>query len=186
VYEERKKSSALYFFCSTAAEKESIEKIIVHTILHQIVCSLPPLEGGSFVTSFNRALFNAIPREKYSLNSELEITSWYTEEDLPDIAVSKALANLAPSYHWDALERIDPRVGGKQGLSIIVDGLDEAERQTTGFIKKVYNLSHTYRRGFRKLKFYLLVLVTHGLISQKYSVRCHIHVSNTIRREKVK
>jgi hypothetical protein len=147
VYEERKKSSVLYFFCSTAAEKESIEKIIVHIILHQIVYSLPPLKGGSFVTSFYRALVNAIPREKYSLNSELEITSWYTEEDLPDIAVSKALANLAPSYHWDALERIDPRVGGKQELSIIVDGLDEAERQTTGFIKKVYKfITHLQKR----------------------------------------
>jgi len=161
VEESKKKSFVLHFFCSTAAKKKSIEKVFVHTLLHQIICNLPPLERKSTITLFFRALVNAIPSAVFSPNYERGVTSWYNEEDPPDITVKNALVNLVPEYHWDAL-KVVLDTGEKQELSIIVDRLDDAERQTTGFTKKISEFIAHLQERFSKVK----VLLTSTSYSQ--------------------
>jgi hypothetical protein len=124
--------SALYFFCSTAPMEVSIASTFVSTILHQLVCCLPQLKE-KVTNAFLRTLLNTILREEPLSNPDL---SRFRKVDSTAVTIKKILQASSTGY-WRALRAVMD-ITGKQGLSLIIDGLDKIEHQKCEFIREIY------------------------------------------------
>ena len=120
----------LYFFCSTAAGKQPIVVIFIHTLLDQIVSSSPTSKRGLIVRRFLHSLLEG------AFNKE-RIPNWerrgFNEKDSPDTDIKKLL-NAPANELWAALEAV---LGDEEqrGLSVIVDGLDKVEHHRGELIR---------------------------------------------------
>lgn len=114
----------LYFFCSTAARKEPIIIIFIHTLLDQIVRCSPANERILIVRRFLHSLLEGAFKDGRTPNWE---SRGFNEKDSPDTNIKKIL-NAPANELWAALEAV---LGDEEqrGLSVIVDGLDKVEHQ---------------------------------------------------------
>jgi hypothetical protein len=120
----------LYFFCSTAARKQPIVVIFIHTLLDQIVNCSPANERILIVRRFLHSLLEG------TFNKE-KIPNWerrgFNEKDSPDTDIKKLL-NAPANELWAALEAV---LGDEEqrGLSVVVDGLDKVEHHRGELIR---------------------------------------------------
>jgi ankyrin repeat domain-containing protein 50 len=138
----------LYFFCSTAARKEPIVVIFIHTLLDQIVRCSPTNKRILIVRRFLHSLLEGTFKKE-------RIPSWerrgFDEKDSPDTNIEKIL-NAPASELWAALEAV---LGDEEqrGLSVFVDGLDKVEHQRGELIRGVrVFVKHLHQRTSRVLR----------------------------------
>jgi hypothetical protein len=114
----------LYFFCSTAARKEPIVDIFIHTLLDQIVSCSPTNKRTLIVRRFLHNLLEGTFKKERIPNWERQ---GFNEKDSPDTNIKKIL-NAPANELWAALEAVlcDEE---QRGLSVVVDGLDKVEHQ---------------------------------------------------------
>jgi len=107
----RTNGSVLYFFCSSA-KKSRRSTILIHTLLHQVICCSDDGKGSSIAAAFLSALVDGHQRLQD-----------IREDDAPEKTVQKILS--APDN--ELIEALAEAIkeSGIQGLSIIVDGLQE-------------------------------------------------------------
>lgn len=118
----------LYFFCSTAARKEPIVDIFIHTLLDQIVSCSPTNKRVLIVRRFLHSLLKGTFKKERIPNWE---SRGFNEKDSPDTNIKKIL-NAPANELWAALETVLEAVLGdeeQRGLSVVVDGLDKVEHQ---------------------------------------------------------
>jgi ankyrin repeat domain-containing protein 50 len=114
----------LYFFCSTAARKEPIIVIFIHTLLNQIVRCSPANKRILIVRRFLHSLLEGAFKNGRTPNWE---SRDFNERDSPDANIKKILKAPANEL-WAALEAV---LGDdeQRGLSVVVDGLDKVEHR---------------------------------------------------------
>lgn len=127
--------SVLYFFCSsvaTSSQEQSFAVVFIRALLLQIVSSLPNLEKKkAIIVIFLCCLVDAINSKELALDKE---PYQFQQKDSPHQALSKVL-NVSGGQHWDALKAVLDYQ--KQGLSIVIDGLDKIEHQKSNFLNEV-------------------------------------------------
>jgi hypothetical protein len=122
----------LYFFCSTAARKEPIIVIFIHTLLDQIIRCSPENKRILVVRRFLHSLLEGAFKKGRAPNWERR---GFNEKDSPDTNIEKIL-NAPADELWAALEAV---LGDEEqrGLSVVVDGLDKVEHQQGELIRGV-------------------------------------------------
>ena len=120
----------LYFFCSTAPAKVSFATTFVSTIIHQLACRLPLLKE-KITTVFLRTLLDTIFNDQPPSDPG---RSHFKTVDSAEATV-KNILKAAISGYWSALKAVMKIV---QGLSLIIDGLDEVEHRKVEFIRELY------------------------------------------------
>ncbi|KAF8250955.1 hypothetical protein K440DRAFT_596776 [Wilcoxina mikolae CBS 423.85] len=125
----------LYFFCSTATNAKSVGAAFIHALLQQFTNYLSPLKKKSVVTAFLRVLLDALLSRDSDIDADLK------KGCSPETTIRKTLDALSGSDHWhaNAIKQI-LHIDQAQGLTIIIDGLDEARDQTTDFIRDICSL----------------------------------------------
>ena len=124
----------LYFFCSTAPTKVPIAITFISTIICQLLRSLPGLKE-KVTTVFLRTLLDTILKDEPLLDQHEEL-SRFNRDDSVDATVKKILQATSDGY-WGALRAVVKCIAEKHRLSLIIDGLDIAERQGDEFIPNV-------------------------------------------------
>ena len=143
--------SVVYFFCSTAPRRVPIAITFVSTIVSQLVrCSRELKEGITAI--FLRTLAEAIFREPLS-NPEVPR---FGASDSAEVVLEKTLKAPSDAY-WDALRAV-AYIEQEQVLSLIIDGLDETERQDHEFIRELC----VFIEHLRKRRSTTRVLLTSG------------------------
>jgi ankyrin repeat domain-containing protein 50 len=135
----------LYFFCSTAARKEPIIVIFIHTLLDQIVRCSPANKRILIVRRFLHSLLEGAFEKGRTPNWE---SRGFNEKDSPDTNIKKIL-NAPANELWAALE---VALGDEEqrGLSVVVDGLDKVEYQRGELIRGVRSfVKHLQQRTSR-------------------------------------
>jgi len=125
----------LYFFCSTVTGTESIMAAFTHALLQQLINYLSPLKKISVITAFLRTLLDTV----ICRDSDADADLWRLLKNPdcpPKLKIKKILDVSSVNEHWHAIKQI-LHIEQEQGLTIIIDGLDEARDQKTGFIKEI-------------------------------------------------
>ena len=123
----------LYFFCSTAPTKVPIAITFISTIIHQLLRSLSGLKE-KVTTVFLRNLLDTVLRDEPLLDQQ-EL-SRFNRDDSVEATVKKILQASSDGY-WGALRAVVKCIDREHRVSLIIDGLDNAEHQGDEFIQKV-------------------------------------------------
>ena len=132
--ESGEQHSMLYFFCSTAPTIVPIAITFISTIIHQLLRSLPGLKE-KVTTVFLRTLLDTILRDEPLLDQHEEL-SRFNRDDSVEATVKKILQASSDGY-WGALRAVVKCIDCEHRVSLIIDGLDNAEHLGDEFIQKV-------------------------------------------------
>jgi hypothetical protein len=118
----------LYVFCSTLSGMRSGTTVLIHTMLHQAICSLPPDKQRKTVNIFLRTLIDK------------PFVPWLSDFSRGDSAekVVRKILDDSRNELWDALKAILDAERERK-LSIIIDGL-EVEEQGSEFAAGILSL----------------------------------------------
>ena len=114
--------SALYFFCSTLGRGDPFVVTFVSTIIHQLVCFFPQLKE-QVTRVFLRTLVKAILSDGNPQQPNFKLG------DSAGATVKKILQASSEGY-WSALKAV-MGLERKQGLFLVIDGLDRAGHEFT-------------------------------------------------------
>ena len=120
----------LYFFCSTSPMKTPIAITFVSAIIRQLISS-PDLKekvASVFLYSLLGTTLGKGPLTSQDL-------SHFKREDSVEVTVKKILRASSDGY-WGALRAV-MSIYANQGLSLIIDGLDNAKHENHKFIQEV-------------------------------------------------
>jgi len=148
--DSEKQPIVLYFFCSTASGAKSVAAAFIYALLRQVANYLSPLKRKSFITAFLSVLLDAL----ISKDSNIDADFWRLKKDCsPELTIRKILDELSGNDHWHsiAIKQL-LQIGQAQGLTIIIDGLDEARDQKTDFIKEICSLIAYLKKQTYKFK----------------------------------
>ena len=120
----------LYFFCSTASAQAPLAITFVGTIIHQLDCHLPWLKK-KIITVFLRTLLDTILNDEPLSDPG---RSRFKKGDSAEATMMNILRAASGGY-WSALNAVMKIV---QGLSLIIDRLDEVEHRKVDFIRELY------------------------------------------------
>ena len=126
-----------YFFCSTVTGTKSIMAAFIHALLQQLISYSSPLKKISVITAFLCTLLDTV----ICRDSDADADLWRLIKNpdcSPELKIRKILDVSSVNGHWhaNAIKQI-LHIEQEQGLTIIIDGLDEAKDQKTGFIKEI-------------------------------------------------
>ncbi|KAF8247690.1 hypothetical protein K440DRAFT_643546 [Wilcoxina mikolae CBS 423.85] len=139
---QKARSLVLYFFCSTLSGKRSISSTaeFVHTLLAQIIRSLPPPDGISVINVFLNILLKEISRKEPS-----------STRRLPPMPTLEEI--IKESSGNELLEALSIAIGGEENLRlyIAIDGLERVNSLGVEFVKGVRSFI-TYLQGIHNVK----------------------------------
>ena len=124
--------SVLYFFCSTTPAGVRAITSFACTIVHQLACCSPQLKE-KVVSTFLRTLADNILRMQSRSEPE---RSLFKADDSMKVLVEKVLEISSREAYWEALRAVAD-VAREYRLSLIIDGLDKAEKQEYEFIREL-------------------------------------------------
>ncbi|KAF8247813.1 hypothetical protein K440DRAFT_661138 [Wilcoxina mikolae CBS 423.85] len=143
----------LFLFCSTVPSTQSIAKIFVHAILHQIVCYLPPPNKKQAITIFLRTLLGGVLHRG--------VHKWPPkEDDSLERMTQKDLETSSGSEHWDGLRAVlkAEQVQKDQALTFVIDGLENVEHGKCEFVKDICALIELLQKKGLQVKALLISL----------------------------